>query len=344
MPKFPRAAIACIALLAACPVLAAPKTDVVTFRNGDRLTGEVKGMEHAKLSLKTDATGTIEIEWNDIATLTTKQYLRVELTSGLRYMGNAPEASESGQLRLAMDETTGKDFKLNDVVRISTIDRGQLISRLDGYVTAGFDYAKANDLTTLSFTGGVNSRNEKREWSLDGSTTVTEQQGQDDSRRFDLTGMGRRFLAGLNFYEGFAGFAGNDELGLDLRTTVGGAFGRYLAQDNRREWAAYAGLALSRENRSTGDQRDSVEGVLGTQYSYFRYDTPEASLDATLNALPSLTETGRVRFEGNVRGRYELVKDLFFEVSLYGSFDNEADAEAESNSDYGLTTSLGYSF
>ena len=60
--------------------------------------------------------------------------------------------------------------------------------------------------------------------------------------------------------------------------------------------------------------------------------------------LPSLTESGRVRSEVKLRTRYEIVHDLFFEVSLYGSYDTDADATADSKSDYGMTTSLGYSF
>src|SRR5690606_8136846 len=61
---------------------AAPKTDVIVLVNGDRLTGEVKGLERGKLSFKTDATGTIQVEWDKVASLQSGQYLQVELTSG----------------------------------------------------------------------------------------------------------------------------------------------------------------------------------------------------------------------------------------------------------------------
>jgi hypothetical protein len=77
---------------------------------------------------------------------------------------------------------------------------------------------------------------------------------------------------------------------------------------------------------------------------YFRFQDPEANLDASLFLLPSLTESGRVRSEAKLRSRYEIIDDLFFEVSLYGSYDTDADATADSKSDYGVTTSLGYSF
>ena len=46
--------------------IAANKTDVVTFVNGDRLTGEVKSLERGRLRFKTDATDTISIEWDNV--------------------------------------------------------------------------------------------------------------------------------------------------------------------------------------------------------------------------------------------------------------------------------------
>ena len=41
---------------------AAPKTDIIIFKNGDKLTGEIKSLKRGKLSFNTDATGTISIE------------------------------------------------------------------------------------------------------------------------------------------------------------------------------------------------------------------------------------------------------------------------------------------
>ena len=103
-----------------------------------------------------------------------------------------------------------------------------------------------------------------------------------------------------------------------------------------------AGLALLREDFETRETSESIEAVFGTQYTFFRYDDPEANIDGGLLVLPSLTESGRVRSEFQLRSRYEIVDDLFFEVSTYFSYDSDADTETGSNSDYGVTTSLGY--
>ncbi len=326
-------------------VEAAPKTDILVFRNGDRLTGEVKSLERGQLSFKTDATGTISVEWDKVASLQTDQYLTVETVSGLRYFGRMPPAREEDTLRVQVEaDSKGWDLPLSDVVRMAPIEKGNLIDRLDGYVTAGYDYTKATDLQQFTFTGGLTSRDEKRQWSIDGDTTLTSQSGQEDTSRYEISAWNRRFLADRWFLQGFGGFEGNDELDLDLRLTLGGAYGRFLVQSQRQEWAAYAGLAVTREDFTGQDKNESVEGVLGTQYWFFLYDTPEASLNLSLNVFPSFTESGRVRSEGRLRGRYEIVEDLFFELSMYNSFDSEPGQDADANSDYGITTSLGFSF
>jgi len=64
---------------------------------------------------------------------------------------------------------------------------------------------------------------------------------------------------------------------------------------------------------------------------------------ASLAVLPSLTESGRVRGEGSPRLRRELVSDLFFEISVHDSYDSQSSEGSEKN-DWGLSTSLGYSF
>ncbi len=324
---------------------AAPKTDVIVFLNGDRLTGEIKGLDKGKLELSTNSAGTVAIEWDEIASVTTRQYLDVETSGGVRYFGRSPQGEEAGTMRVVVEgEPEGQVVKMADVVRIRPIDQGSLIKRLDGYLAVGFDYAKADNQTQFNFSGGLSSRDEVREWSLDGATTVNAQSDERTSSMYDVTLGNRRFLANRWFLQGFITAQGNEELGLGLRSVLGGGMGRYLVQGPHAEWAAFAGLAGTREHYSGEPIRNSLEAVVGTQYSYFRYDTPKRSLDAGLAVFPSLTESGRVRAEADITSRYEMVEDLFFDLTFYGSYDSEPDPEAPSHSDYGVVTSLGYSF
>ena len=78
-----------IALLSlwAIPASAAPKTDIVLFKNGDRLTGELLSLKRGRLNLNTHATGTIAIEWDKISGVISKQHIQIETGSGIRYFG-----------------------------------------------------------------------------------------------------------------------------------------------------------------------------------------------------------------------------------------------------------------
>ena len=335
----------CAAVVPTASLEAAPKTDVVMFLNGDRLTGEIKALEKGRLELSTSTAGTVYIEWDKVASLETKQYLVVETTGGTRYFGRSPQGERPGTMRVLVEgEPEGQVLPLAGVVRIKPIDQGSLVERLDGYLTVGFTYTKADNETQFNFSGGISSRNEVREWSLDGNTTVNAQSDENTTSMYDVTLGNRRFLRDRWFIQTFATAQGNDELALNLRAVAGGALGRYLVQGPNAEWAAFAGLAGARENFQSEPEQTSLEGVLGTQYSYFRYDTPKRSIDAGFAVFPSITKSGRVRAEADVSSRVEIVEDFFFDLTFYGSYDSEADPSAPSNSDYGVVTSLGYSF
>jgi hypothetical protein len=331
--------------LSAAGARAAPKTDVVVLVNGDHLTGEVKELAQGKLTFKTDNAGTLYIEWDKIVSLESRQRLQLELSSGDRRIGSVAATTTSRQLQLK-DAKTGDIviLPLNEIVRIYPIDEGNRLARFDGYLTAGYNYTKANNLQEFVFTGGLSTTQEKRRWSLDASTAVATQDGAKDTQRYDVTGQLRRFLPRRWFRQATVQFESNQELGLDLRTSAGGAFGRYLLQSHDQEWAWYAGANLTQEQQVAQANRRDVEALFGTQYALYRYDTPERTVYADLRVLPSLTDSGRIRSAVTARCRYEIVKDFFFELSVYGTYDNRPGADARSNSDYGTETSLGFTF
>jgi Protein of unknown function, DUF481 len=335
-----------LAALAACPgaAYAAPKTDVVVLRNGDRITGEVKALEHNLLRFSTDTMGTIYIEWDKIDSLQSGQYLLLESTDGKRYYGQLePGGDAQLQVRRGPDSPE-ETVDMVYIVRAEPIVGGRVIDRLDGYVSAGLDVAKANDRRSIDFAGGLSSRTRVRSWSVDGSMNLTDDSGGETSERYQLQGTWRQFRRGRDFYQGFGGFERNSELDLNLRTLAGAGLGRYFVQTNRAEWLGVLGIAVSRENSTGGGTLDSLEAVLSTNFSIFRYDFPETDIGGTLSVLPSLTESGRYRAEADLRAKYEFIDDLYFELKVYGSYDSQPPLADSEQSDYGLTTSLGYSF
>ncbi|MCM2312321.1 MAG: DUF481 domain-containing protein [Steroidobacteraceae bacterium] len=326
--------------------LAAPKTDVIVLMNGDRITGEIKSLEQNRLKVSTDHMGTIYIEWDKVARLQTDQHLLLERSDGVRYYGQLKLGTEDGRLQVDDGDAGGPldTVAMATVVRAEPIAGGDFIDRLDGYVSAGLDIAKANDRRSVDFAGGLSSRTRRRAWALDGSVNLTDDSADETSERYDLQFTNRQFRPDRYFYLGFGGLSRNTELDLNLRTMAGGGYGRYFVQTNSAEWVGGVGLAYSHENYTGGETFDSVEAVLTTEFSIFHYDFPETDIGGTLSLLPSLTKSGRYRSELDLRAKYEFVDDLYFELKLYGSYDSQPPSEGTEKSDYGLVTSLGYSF
>lgn len=324
---------------------AAPKTDVVVLANGDRVTGEVKGLEHNQLRFSTDDMGTVYIEWDKIAQLQSNQILMLESADGSMRYGTLIASQADRQLQVQVDAAGREEtLEMASVIRAQPIESGSFIDRLNGYINAGLDFAKANDRRTLNFGGGLSSRTRMREWSIDGSADVTDDSGPGKSERYVLDLAWRRFRKNRYFIQGFGGLERNTELDLRLRALAGAAYGRYFVQTNLAEWGAAAGLAYSQENYEGSGATGSVEGVLTTSFSLFRYDFPEMDVGGKVEMLPSLTQSGRYRGQADLRAKYEFVDDLYLELRLYGSYDSKPPSETSQKSDYGAVTSLGYSF
>ena len=328
------------------PADAAPKTDVVVLVNGDHITCEVKSLEHNRLKVSTSHMGTIYIEWDKIARLQSDQFLLLERSDGGRYYGQLKPSDQDGRLQIARGDARGtpQDVAMASVVRAQPIEGGSFIDRLDGYASAGLDFTKASDRRSLNFAGGLSSRTRIREWALDGSVNITDDSAGETSERYQATGSWRQFRRDRDFWLGFGSLERNTELDLNLRSSAGAGLGRYLVQTNRADWLAGAGVAYTHENYTGGDVFDSLEAVLTTSFSIFRYDFPETDIGGTLTFLPSLTQSGRYRAETDLRAKYEFVEDLYFELKFYGSYDSKPPSEDTAKSDYGVVTSLGYSF
>ena len=108
-----------------------------------------------------------------------------------------------------------------------------------------------------------------------------------------------------------------------------------------------AGLTTKREQYvTTSDPRFSVESLANLSYDFFIHSDFGTDITTSLTLLPSLTEDDRYRAEFNGKYRQEIVTDLFVSLSGWYSFDSRAPGDEETirQEDYGVVTSLGWSF
>ena len=327
-------------------VQAAPKTDVITLVNGDRITGEIKDLAYGQLKLKTDYLGTIYIQWNKIASIETQQILQLELADGQRLFGSIADPGPGDAiLRLTTSGAEGAPVEVPtmQVVRAAPLKERAWYDRLDGSFSVGYSYTQSSAVEQFNLAASVGSRDRKRKWRVEAESQITTQFEGPNTQRATVTGTIERFRRNARFVQYTGELTHNQGLGLDLRTLVGVGYGRYLYQREGVEWKAAAGVTLQNEQRIDGQSIQSSEASFNTEARLFRLDRPKRDIVASLTILPSLTESSRVRGEASLKARQEFIDDLFLELSLYNSYDSDPPLGADSN-DWGLVTSLGFTF
>lgn len=332
-----------LALAMAISVNAAPKTDIVVFGNGDRLTGEVKSLERGRLRFKTDATDTISIEWDDVAFLSSGQNIQIETSDGARYLGSIRRA-DSDFMMIVQTRSGPVELDSTSVVLMTPIEeRG--VSRIDGDVTAGYSFAKASEIKQLHFGLDMNYRTETRIISLQADATTSDSADNESSQRESVDLTYRRLFPNRWLAGAVVSLNRNDELGLDLRTSIGAGGGRILKQSNSTNLSLEGGLLFSRENVAGGLPSEGTwEAYTSLEWGWFRYDTPELDLTTQFQIIPNLTDSGRVRGEFDISLRWEFIEDLFWELSFYDSYDSDPVLLGAEKNDYGVNTSLGWDF
>ena len=328
-------------VLAALPAHAA-KTDVVVLRNGDRLTGEIEQLDRGRLRVSTDDLGTVEIEWDKVASVAASAPFDVDDLPGNRYMGALAPGPLAGQLLIAWKGQTWT-VDQSTVVRIRRLNTS-FWARLNGSVDLGASYTSASSLFSLDFAAKLGVERPGHEFAADASSTLTSQPGVEETRRNALALTYARRLPNLWVVLAQGQLEQNRELGFDLRTSTAAGGGRYLAQSRQAKLLTALGLSLNRERPTDGETTTNLEAMAMVHFDRFSYDFPKVDVSVAVVGFASLTEGGRYRLEVDARLKRELVKDFHATLRGYESYDSRPATAGVPTSDYGITFALGWSF
>lgn len=321
---------------------AGAKTDTVYLQNGDRITGEIKRFEYGILFFKTDAMGTLKIEFNDIRTFYSDEQYTIQMANGLRFFGSVDTSATNGYVNLKVGNFRIPEL-VSAIVEIYPVKHA-FWKRLDGYIDLGYSYTKASTVSQLNFSGNVDYRLEKSFTSIDVSSILTDQEDRDRIRKQDYSITYRRFYKKKWFGSGIIGAQQNTELGFAHRFSLGMGAGRDFIHSNRTVFSGLIGVLVSTEKSLSDSIVQSMEGVMNLNTRIFKFDDPEIDITSHFNAFPSFTSVGRYRLEFELKAKIELFSDFFFGLSFYDNFDSKPIDKDAATNDWGVTTSLGYSW
>ena len=323
-------------------LFAGPKTDTVFLKNGDRITGEIKRLEYGVLFLKTSGLGTINIEFDRIKTFYSKDRFTIKLASGLRFFGTIDTSGVEGYVILQVSSFSIQE-PISEIVELFPVKRA-FWKRLDGSIDFGYSYTKASTVSQLDFAGHIDYRVEKSISKLNTSFTVTDQEGKDRIRKQDYSFAYNRLFKRKWFAAGAIGMQQNTELGVDYRYWGGPAIGNHIVNNNLHVLSGLGGVLVMTEKSLADSIINSIEGIVQLDYRIFRFNKPDIDIKSNINFYPSFTSVGRYRIEYNLNAKLEIFNDFYFGVRFYDNYDSKPVDKTAENNDWGVTTSIGYSW
>jgi hypothetical protein len=315
---------------------------VVVLKNGDHLTGEVQHVERGRLQLSTDDMGTIQIEWDKVVSVTSPAPFDVDDLDGNRYLGSLLPSTTPGRVQIAWKGQTD-EIEMARVVRVRRLDTS-FWRRLDGALDVGASYSSGTSLFKLDLAGNLGIERPGFGVKIEGSSTLSSQEGAEDTRRNSLSlDFLRRYRnRWVAFVRGL--LEQNRELGFDLRTAGAAGGGHYLLQRSQDSLLAGCGLSVNRERPIEGDSTTNVEAMAFLTFDRFSYDSPKVDIAVGAVGYVSLSDSGRWRLELEGQIKREIVKDFYATLRGYESYDSRPATEGARTNDYGATFALGWSF
>lgn len=323
-----------LSLFFVCDSLASGKIDTVYFRNGDRMSGEVKALENNYLRLSTHDAKTIQIEWNTIDSVKIMNNMRIVLKDGQVFYGKLLPSGELNACYIWGTLGVPRLTPLTDIVSMSPIEE-KFVDRLKGTLSSGFSYAKSTDLMQLNLNGQITylANKNQLELSYDGNFSQ-----QDTARNQNQNGgvNFKRLLPRNWFLVSNLIFETNSELQLDLRTSFGAGGGKFLIRSNKTSLYFAGGLQGNKEE-ARGNIQYNLEALIASNYSVYIYDFPEVSFSLSADVLPSLTDRGRVRTSIDSNLKWEVFNDFYLKWTFYYTYDSKPLSAGAAKNDWAIT-------
>jgi putative salt-induced outer membrane protein YdiY len=337
-----------VVLLLACLGLSARsiRKDVVVMNNGDHFTGQVKRLQNGLLFLETEyVSGNIALDWNQVQSVQSTAVYRIVLNNGKILEGKIQRASG--------EKTVNDDFVIHEATEevqlpsadITSIDtkKPTFWRQLQGSIDFGYSYASGNGQSSLNLDTDATYKTKAWEVVTSVSSTFSGQTGAASTNVQEWDTTFAKFLNRNSFVASLTDFLHSSRQDLNLRTTLGGGYGRYLKRTTNSSLAWLGGIVYINESfDSAGQPSDqSMEAVAGLQYNYVRFNFGE--FNSQLRVFPGLTDTGRVRLTTNNALTIKLRNNFQLQFTFWDNFDSRPPTTARKN-ELGISSGIGWSF
>jgi putative salt-induced outer membrane protein len=322
-----------ILLVWLCVLSLAARSDQVTLKNGDRLTGAIEKSDGKTLLIKTDFAGEVTLQWDAVTGIVSAEPLAVQLRSGETVVGKVTTAdgkfavvtANKGEITAAPDAVVA--VRGGDAQKEwERLQHPRLRDFWSAMLDTGLSETRGNSALLAFSLAGKAARVAPRDklslyttavYATDNTTPPgrTTANAIEGGARFDYNLTPRFFVFGL------ADFAFDQFQHLDLRTVLGGGFGLHVIKTTNTTFDVFGGGNYNKEKFSpnpplvlTRVTRNTAEVMAGEELDWKLNNRVAVTERFTL--FPNLSESGEYRFQFDATAATKLKTWLSWQVTV----------------------------
>jgi putative salt-induced outer membrane protein YdiY len=322
-------------------------SDMVFFKNGDRLSGKVKQLTDSTLILESDFAGEVTINLSDVQTLSTEEPVTVNLADGT-VLKQRLLSAEPGQVLIEGTEAIKQQsIELQNINAINPPPKE--IPKWHGSISAGLAATRGNtDTDRYNFSANISKRSENDRITISGDYVRSKDKDQNTGDKnvtenwWRVTGKYDYFITEKKYVFANGRYEKDSIADLDRRVIVGGGGGYQWYEKEDFSFATEAGLASRYEKfENETDSQTEVSAQLG--YNVSAKIRKNLRFIHDLTYYPSLEQFSDYYLTSNAELRADLIDNFFTSLKVIFNYD-ATPAEGSDKTDVKYIWGFGWSF
>jgi len=296
-----------------------------------------------RIEFDADNIGVVKIKNTKVESIhALSRSFRVETLDGEELQGYLMRSDKPGMVTInAIVES--REIAIENIVNLVYYGK-TLKSRFAGNISAGYTFTKSSQIGRLNSDGLLKYNTSKGQTRVSGDMIITYDSVSTYTERANLSFGHEHNIGALWSAVVILKYQKNLELGLQRRWQEAIGIGKEFLINKNQQAIAMAGVAFNQEENLEGVQVSTTEAMFQANYDLFSFANPNLSLSFVESAFASLTETNRIRLDGNISLDYEIISDFSINFQFYHNYDSRSPSTGEPNIDYGFVAGLRYEF
>jgi len=316
--------------------------DTLYLKNGQVVFGELKKISLGMVQFKMDDLTEVNLKMSKVKTLKASSKLyRIETINKKVFYSTLEPAKRDGYVRVGDSTGGGGEIPLDYIGLLSYYAEHKTL--FEGNVSAGYNYTKSSNIGRINLDATLRYIMKKFIIKNVVSAIVTSENGQwyRDRESFQISAT---YLMNTKWKSlALANYQRNRELGLESRFQEGVGVGYNIVSHSMTRLVALTGFVVNQEKSYSDVQSNfTAEIPFSLDFDFFKFTKPEISISNYHNFYFSLSEKGRIRYDGEFRADWKVISDFFLNLKFYYNFDSKPLSGTGASSDYGTVFGISY--